>query len=309
LINPQRLKECLADPKTQGINVWDGQKLSFQPVARVGQPLSSDHEALPVSFPSESTQALPYAPDNGEWHAVGGTLSLGSSESGSALEICPVKINPYDFDFVEFDIKRRPALPEDTAQVLWSFESDPGRWHDLKAPSQRQLPNAARAEFAHCRLPLSNHWSWFTNGPIARIQVKLPAKAQIQLKDLKITSAKHLMPSIHMKNIAATNIGIYGMPEHLDLSVDGAQVANCAAVQIQLSKPNYFFDNACGQETSDAIMRRIPKPGQQADFSITQLELPIAGFYQLRAVCLDAQGKELGEPSGEITIYKAAKPS
>jgi hypothetical protein len=308
LINSQRLKECLSDPNTEGIYVWNERKLAFDLLPKRAGSTPKEVSQIDIPLPNNQIQIRPYAPDNGAWRAANDVLTVKGCDTGFAAEVSPLSLNPYDFDFVEFDLRRRVVSQQDYAQVLWAYQSAPNSWRDQRTPSQRLLPAASSADFQHCRLPLSNHWSWLAGGDILRLQIRLPAQSEMQLKDLRIISGKHLVPLIHIKSFAASNLGFYNVPERLDLSIDAGQVDGCRSVQLQISKPNFFFQDFAGSQTNEAIMRKLTKPGQAKDFSIANSDLPSVGYYQLRAVCLDSQGNEIGEPSSETTLYKSGQP-
>jgi hypothetical protein len=307
LINVQRLKESLAQPETQGIYVWNSARSAFQSTPPIAHAVESTNDPIEISFPTSSgIQALPYAPDNGEWHEVNGVLNIRGSEKGSALAIAPLKVNPYSYDFVEFDLKRQPCGRSDQAKAFWSSEADPYHWHDLEAPASRNLPCPVQKtgkgiESTHFRVPLSNHWSWFTGGLITRVQVKLPAE-DLTVANLKLVSSDHLVPKLRVDGLAASNLGVYSFPQKLSLIVDGSQIDNCAAVQLLLSKANFFFDNLPEESLDEVVKTRFKKAGKQARFEIKKVDLADRGFYQLRAICLDERGHEVGEHSSEVTI-------
>jgi hypothetical protein len=304
LINSQRLKECLSDPNTEEIYVWNEKTLTFDALPKLVASGPPEGARLEIPFPNNLIQVRPYAPDGGIWHAANDVLTIMGGDNDFAMEISPLNLVPSEFDFVEFDIRRR-VPGEESANVLWASQRAPNSWNDLDAPSERTLPSASSAEFQHCRLRLSNHWTWFARGNIMRLQIRLPVQTEMKLKDLRIISGKHLVPLIHVKSIATSNLGFYDVPAKLDLSIDANEVTGCRSVQLQLSKPNFFFQDFIGSHVNEAILRKLTKPGQQKDFSINHSDLPSTGYYQLRAVCLDAQGHEIGEPSSETTLYKS----
>jgi hypothetical protein len=307
LINSQRLEECMSDPSIEGIYVWNDKTMKFDRLSNYSKSENGTDGIIDVLLPSNLVQARPCAPDNGDWRVENNVLTIKNSQKNPALEISPLFINPYDFDFVEFDIRRRAASHEDSAIALWKSQCQP-RWRDESNPSEDLLPPSSSAEFQHCRIRLSNHWSWYTGGNILSLQIQLPDQTDMQIKNLRIISSKNVAPVIHIKSLVPSNLGFYDVPERLDLSIDAEQVTGCKSVQLQITKPNYFFQDYVGSQTKDAILRKMTKPGQQKDFSIAARDLPAVGYYQLRAVCLDAQGHEIGEPSSEATLYKSGRP-
>jgi hypothetical protein len=306
LINPQRLKQCLIDPAIDGLYVWNNDNLCFKPVPFSKSDLSQPAEALPISLPATAATVLPYTEGTGRWELKDNELSIENAEKEISLAFNTDNLNPFKYDFVEFEFKREPP-GEQHAFAYWNPAEETNKWLDIESPSESLLRTSDLETYQPARIALSNHWSWFANGAIGGVQVKLPASASsISIRKMRLISCTEIAPSIDIEGLQASNIGVYSSFGSLRVKVDTSGIRDCHGIELQITKPNYFFENFSEEEVAQALLKFIKKTSVEPVFELPESTFVSSGYYQLRAVALDENGKEMGEPSGPVTIYRSA---
>jgi hypothetical protein len=306
LINPQRLKLCLQDPALDDLFVWNEESLSFKPIPFSKSDLAQPAEALAISLPSTQATVLPFTEGTGRWEEKNNELSISNAEKEIAVAFNTDSVNPFKYDFVEFEFKREP-LGEQRAYAYWNPLAENNKWLDIASPSGALLPVGDGENFQPARIALSNRWSWFANGAIGGVAVKLPASASTYtIRNMRLISSAEVAPTLSVEGLSASNIGVYSSSGTLRLKVDTSLIHDCHGIELQITKPNYFFENFATEEVAQAILKFIKKTSVEPMFEVPESTFISSGFYQVRAVALDENGKEMGEPSGPVTIYRSA---
>jgi len=305
LINPQRLKQCLLDPTVDELYVWNNESLSFKPIPFSKSDFAQPAEALSISMPSTFATALPYAEGTGRWELKDNELSISDAAKEISLAFNTNGVNPFKYDFVEFDFKREPS-GEQRAFAFWNPEDETNTWLDKDSPSGSLLRAGDAENFQPARIALSNHWSWFANGAIGGVRVELPASySSCTIKNMRLISSAEVAPNICVEELSASNIGVYSSSGTLRLRVDTPKIRDCHGLELQITKPNYFFENFAAEEVDQAILKFIKKTSVDPVFELPESTFASSGYYQVRAIALDEKGKEVGEPSGPVTIYRS----
>jgi len=82
--------------------------------------------------------------------------------------------------------------------------------------------------------------------------------------------------------------------------------ANTTAVKRPNRNPNCFFDNFETADESNAVAKTIKFDAGNRRLTISGSEFesafPSSGFYQLRARCVDEQGRMIGACSDVVTL-------
>jgi hypothetical protein len=317
LINMQRYKEAIADPNTIGTYIWNYDKLKFDQL-KVPDPLFVSPAAAPIQIvPTSSTIGVyPYCQGQGGWRIEqDATISMTGNRNESSIALSPLEVNPLEYDFLEFDLAREPGANLDKAAVYWMGQND-SIWQDSYRPETIVLPAQAGQDFQKVRLPLSRHWRWLSSGSIVKLRLDLPASKSMKVKNLQLVSAGNLVPELTIERLKPDNTGVYCLgKEPLNLIVDGACVPDCESVRIELSKPNFFFENqpestigttASRAEASNpsAVLKSFVCQGAPGNLKMLCTEFPSPGYFQLRATCLDKDKKPIGERSDSLTLFK-----
>jgi len=297
-INAQRFKEVLGDPNVVGVFVWNEETLKFDLLTDKPQELvAKKQEGESVTFPFISTSILPFTEGRGVWSMQNNKIQVNDCPKGCGLMLSNFSLSPYQYDFVEMEVGT--SLPSVSVSVFWKGNSS-SDWYDLKFPAQKL---SALTKFGKkIRIRLSNHWRWFTQGNIDKLRLELPAAQCIELKNIRLVSGKEILPLLSVVDMPSSNTGVYAVgSKGIQLLVDASAVAGCRVVKIEISKPNYFFENL-PEESSEAVMKTIVHPSCEGKINIANDLFPMPGYYQLRALGMDEKGFPVGERSDVLTI-------
>jgi hypothetical protein len=296
-INAQRFKKVLSDPDVVGLFVWNDKTLTFDQLRRPSDDILGGAQAVaPITF--EENHGL-----IASLIASGGITDNHHHQimiNDCGLLVAPSKLDPYKYDFIEFALKA--SLPKEPISVFWKeTRSNSLDWCDSNHPVQKTCSDATSG--GHVRIRLSDHWRWFTQENITRLRLEFLPGQSIEVKDMRLLSARGLVPAIAIANAQASNIGVYSIgKDGVLLDFDANAVEGCVAVKIEVSKPNYFFEGLPEEENKEAIMTTVIQPVRRGRLNITSNVFPSPGYYELRALCLDKKGKPIGERSDAITI-------
>jgi len=297
LINSQRLKETLSDPDVISLVVWNEKTLKLDNV---------DFPSRGILVEKRSAAPIELEKSNG---LIASFISSNEMMSNSAHRLClydhgcftaSKKANPYQYDFVEVILKASSA--KEPIFVYWRGDEAQGSdWQDLKHPAQKLVFNANST--VNTRVRLSDHWHWFTQSDISRLQLKFLPGQDIQIKDMRLVSADSLVPKIAIETVQADNSGVYSIgKDGIWLDADANGIKDCTALKIEISKPNYFFDGLQQDETKDATLTSLIEPANKGRLYISDKVFPLSAYYQLRALGLDGSSNPVGERSDPITI-------
>jgi hypothetical protein len=317
LINMQRYKDCIGDPNIVGTYVWNYDALKFE---RLPLPdlvsMSPAAPALAIQPAVSSIEVYPYAAGQGDWNVEpDGTISIATSTNTSSIALAPLNVNPLEYDFLEFDLAREPGRNKTVSSVFWQGERN-SNWQDSYRPLTGLLPTQSGKDFQTIRMPLSRHWRWLNTGNIVKLRLDLPAAKSLKVKNLRIVSAGNLVPDLAIDKLQADNTGVYTTgKEPLNFLIDGASVPGCESVKIELSKPNFFFENlpepmvgvsgkSASANNNAAVLKSFVCQGALTHLSILPTTFPAAGYYQVRATCLNKDGMAIGERSDPLTLFK-----
>jgi hypothetical protein len=280
-VNAQRLKKVLLDPNVVGLYCWNLHSLRFEPLRK-----PSSEELLEVQqSPQQQLNLSPICLSNGQT-----TASLN--------------LDPYKYDFIELVLKS--GLPKSKLPVfLYWAGSDPKafKWCDSEYPVQDVATATSSDGTSNLRLRVSNHWQWFTQGNINKLRIEFFPGQTAELLNVRAVPGALVMPTLSVLGLQADDLGVYRLSSPgVDLKFNGSGLASCAAIKIEISKPYYSFEGSASTEDSAAIMNSLTLSGVQGRTRILRNTFPAAGYYQLRAVCLNADGRTIGIPSDPVTV-------
>jgi hypothetical protein len=295
LINPSRLRTVLEDPHLEGLFAWNINTLRFDSLKPPARDVLNRTRSSPAIKLQHIDKTVASVTSNlGILYHVIHHICL----EDQGLFMAKSNFDPYQYDFLDLTLKT--TFPKEMMYVFW--RGDAGLpYCEPQHPMQRFISQAMTP--TKMRVRLSNHWHWYTQGNIDRLQLEFMPGQSVQVTDMKLVCDKDLMPVISVTDAKSNNIGVYLVnKEGISLQYDGSAVENCTAVKIEISKPNYFFEESDAAENKDSIMNAIIEPTNKGKMRVTNSLFLTPAHYQLRAVCLDKAGKFIGEKSDPITI-------
>jgi hypothetical protein len=296
-INMQQLKRALCDSAVIGTYAWNENNLKFEPVSTPSREILIGSESVaPFEFKEESGLPLTLPSTLGAFDNHGRVISPG--DYGHL--VAPSKaVNPFRYDFLEFTMTAAQAV--EPLSVFWKGSKD-SNWHDLSYPKYALACTSPTNKQA--RIRLSDCWRWFAQGDVTGLKVSFAPDEHVALRNVRLVSAKTVMPSVSITNVQPDNNGVYLIGgSGLKFSCDASSVHNCASIQIEVSKPNYFYEGPEGA-LPEATMKIFPKLSPGSELTIACSEFPEEGYYQLCARCLDYKDVPIGERSDPVTIQR-----
>jgi hypothetical protein len=178
--------------------------------------------------------------------------------------------NPLNYDFLEFQIKYTDAPIPPVLKVRWNIDKSSGS--DTNTAAIGELPELSEHQFKTIRIRLSHSLHWYTTGAIKNVALELfPAKS-IDIINIALVPTSQVAPSISVSStpsqfgiVPITTTSVFTAPD---------------ATQVQISKPDYFFENTL---TDNAVAATIPLPAAKTNFTAADLNLSRAAMYQIRA--------------------------
>jgi hypothetical protein len=294
-----------------GAYVWKSDKMHFQQLNLEGRGQIADQSpTIDLTPPARQTGLLPFTEERGAWKVEEGVISVDGAKKGSGVIASTGNLDPFKYDFIQFDLSMSSGAARRNATVYWKGENDGEEgWADANSPIPKLLPRTREDTYQTVRLPLSNRWRWFSGGGITGVRVEMSPCQNFKMRNFKIVASGLVAPSIALLDVACNNMGVYAISgQDAQLSVEGSKVQGCSQLQLEISKPNYFFENMPDDASGEAVLNRVTQPTSGGKVTLPARLFPEIAYYQIRAVCLDAQGEAVGEKSDPVTIYMASKP-
>ena len=297
LINAQRLRSVLSNSDVMGLFVWNEKTLTFDQLQRPSSlVLSQSRVIAPIKLQETEALAASITSNQGVVDHVVHQICINDQ----GLLMAPSNFDPYEYDFLEFKIKT--AFPRELMFVFWKgLKTKRWEYCDSHRPLQKFISNATSP--ISIRIRLSDRWQWFTQGNINRLQLEFVPGQSVQVTDMQLVSARDLIPVLSIPNYQPNNIGVYSIKKGGDwLNFDAVGVKNRTAIRIEISKPNYFFEDLPEEQSRAAVMTVINEHRNKGSIHIPDEVFAAPGSYQLRALCLDSTGQPVGERSDPVTI-------
>lgn len=308
VINTDRFKSLLQSPKVKGPYVWDRNAGTFNPIKFGGQRGLPEALTLPFRTSEETpVKSIWKYHGKGTSEVRGNGLVMHDTDDGAALQIEKLDISPLEYDFIEFKI--RGALKETDPRVLVPMAVG---WNSMSVKKDRYENWSVMAlnvpkmkENNEFRLHLSHFWQWFSAGTIKSFVIRLFEADTIEVSDVKLLKADKLVPFAGLKDLEPLNTGEYVIgKDPLVLLFDGQNVPNASSVEIEITKPNYFFDNYLMGTRESAVNHVLQVDLNRGATVLKPSFFDEVAYYEIRVRCLDAQKKPVGEWSDSVTVMR-----
>ncbi|MBX9722242.1 MAG: hypothetical protein K2X81_12655, partial [Candidatus Obscuribacterales bacterium] len=166
------------------------------------------------------------------------------------------------------------------------------------------------------RIPLSNYWQWQACGNIEQIFVDLPLH-HVDATKVDLLSYGQAAPLIELrelqtdKPLAWSDYGSHFVNKNtkyqvlVDVQTMSIEKAQPLTVEVQITKPNYFFENSSGAQSAESMVdTRIKasiKDGK-ASVELPQSLFDMGGYRQVRARILGSNGEPKEAYSFPLTL-------
>ncbi|MDX2107797.1 MAG: hypothetical protein SFY67_15450 [Candidatus Melainabacteria bacterium] len=252
------------------------------------------------------------------------TASLALSvDNDVELSLSSLNIVPSNYDFLDI------ALSPTQLSEIYAPGKPPVELA-FKGKEVKDLVKLKISDFVclkeKLRIPLSGYWQWQACGNIEQIFIDLPLH-HVDAAKVDLLSYKQGAPLVEMKesqtgkNLSWTDYGSHfvhkGTKYQVLVDVSGIdsgakEKAQPLSVEVQVTKPNYFFENSTGVQSAESMVESRLKGVVRDDKCVVELPdslLEASGYRQLRVRALDAQGQAIEAYSYPLTLEIIASES
>jgi hypothetical protein len=261
---------------------------------------------------------------------------INLSGSGPVFDLG--KIDPLDYQFLQFDLKvdsegpvsglvswtgaNKASSPQSSRSAAeesrFATEDSKSAAGDSKfvaegsrsASAPFGLAGGTRAgEFQIVTINLGHYWRWYTQGGIRRIHITLPPGMACDVRNVRLLPPALCAPALstEMTNSAQENpyaASVSTSPVRLLLAP--AAVPGAKSVALEIGRQDYFFDNFQDDGKVSAVAKTNVYPADTTsiplDTNVGSAIFPGPGFYQIRAQYLNAKGQKIGASSDPVTL-------
>jgi len=320
LINAERLKRVEAGRDFAGSFIWSSKELKFapltpgaqasrlQPSRRPHSPtlepgFSADTGALDLTVNPVSQSWLPHTSGHAQYNIQGNEIELIRPASGDGVQIQSLSINPNQFDFLTFQYKADGVPPN----AMWRVTAEGETSSETGGPCLATGAIKPSAVYRNASIRLSRYWRWFTNGAITSLTIEPGPCAKVTLRNLQVIPAQMCAPKLSPKSVTENGAGFIELrgADNLALLLDRGKIPGATGFQVEVGKPNFFFENFDENSNVDVVKERIlvaSTGGATASLTIPPETFPTAGFCQIRARCVTRSGEPIGEFSDTLTV-------
>ncbi len=169
------------------------------------------------------------------------------------------------------------------------------------------------------RIPLSGYWQWQACGNIEQIFIDLPLH-HVDAAKVDLLSYRHAAPFIQLqesqtgKPVLWTDYGSHFVSKGTKyqvlvdasgLSLESNEKVQSLSVEVQITKPNYFFENSTGVQSAESMVESRIKSVTKDKKCVVELPQSVfeaSGYRQLRVRALDSQDKPIEAYSFPLTL-------
>ncbi|MBP7861221.1 hypothetical protein KA183_06030 [bacterium] len=240
------------------------------------------------------------------------TLSL-SAEQDVELTLSALNIVPSNYDFLDI------YLSETQIQEISAPGKQPLKL-SFKGKNEKERVKVKVSDFVcldgKIRIPLSAYWQWQACGNIEQIFIDLPLH-HVDAAKVDLLSYRQAAPLIELrelqtgKPLAWSDYGSHFVNKEtkyqvlVEVPTATNEKLKPISVEVQITKPNYFFENSSGAQNSESMVDARIKASikdQKASVTLPESLFDTAGYRQARARILDGNGQPIEAYSFPLTL-------
>jgi len=247
-------------------------------------------------------------------HNLIASLAL-SADKDVELSLSALNIVPSNYDFLDIALSNT-QLEEIAAPGKPPVELS------FKGKNEKERIKVKVSDFVclkdRLRIPLSAYWQWQACGNIEQIFIDLPLH-HVDAAKVDLYSYRQAAPYIEIveeatdKPLVWTDYGSHTVNKKTKYQVvvdvskfsDTDKKVQPISVELQITKPNYFFENSSGAQSSESMVEtRLSSPIKdgKASYSLPQDLFEGSGYRQIRARALDQKKQAIEAYSFPLTL-------
>lgn len=309
VFNASRFKAMLVTPGIKGPFLWSREKGRLEKFAIEGRtdlPWLLDLPFTTRKKDSPAGCAWKYQ-GKGQASITSESITISNTSHDDTLVVEGLDLSPLRYDFLMLDLKVKPRQG-DLRSLLPAAIS----WND--APRDRLVSDwivlAVRrdmlSDYRTLKVRTSHYWRWFTEGPVRSLVIQLPDAAEVSLKNVRLVSGDMMIPYIDLDGYRQLNNGEYEVgSEPLTFLFDASIVPGATQVELEITRPNYFFDNYLMATDESEVARRLVVRLPRGATRLGPEYFPVPAYYEVRIRALNEKNMPLGDFSDPVTILRS----
>lgn len=254
---------------------------------------------------SDETHYNPLAYTGAELTSKKQFLPEELQRQGQEITINQQAVNPLLADYLTLELAVEEPAEGAHVGVSWGGKNFPlkkdGARHAEEPMLKTKLKSTQSTQTVN--VPLSKDWRWFRDNQVSDLRITLPAARSVKLISVELTGQQKISPAVELVNISASENGVYPLTQsEATLAADASSIPGASGLLIEITKPNFFFDNFRESNGEDAVGSRFPLKSSKANFALKQILFRGKGYYQVRVRAVDNKGETVGEPSSRLSL-------
>lgn len=223
---------------------------------------------------------------------------------GSEITINNQSINPITTDFLTINLEAQEPADGAYVGVSWGSPNFPLKKDMTAEPMLKvKLKSDKTNSQKLIHIPLSRDWRWFRDGEVNNFNIILPAAQKLKLNSIEISDQAKISPTIDLTQLTCSENGVYPLKAtETNLAADAGQIPGATGLLIEITKPNFFFENFRESNGEDAVGSRFPVKNTKTNFALKRILFRGKGYYQVRVRAVNDQGETVGEPSCRLSL-------
>jgi len=153
---------------------------------------------------------------------------------------------------------------------------------------------------------LHGNFEWAFGENLKELALVIPTGVDATLKSVQIIAPERIMPMLSASNrdlLLHDGLAYVSKGDPVELKIDASGIKDASQLKLQVTKENYMFNRFNYPITNPVAMLDVFElPSLKSGYSIRRELFPAPGFYELRCVALDKNGKLVGVPGDHMLL-------
>lgn len=288
-----------------GISPIYGASLTRGPASPAGFSSPAGTHPMPLPFTNNKLSWQVQTLGHASLDVNSDTAELTGIQSDDGITCDGLSVNPLQYQYIQFEYRGDSSvMPE--IKVYWQGAEAPIEKDEPdKCVASVSLDGKSTSEFSKQCIDLGHYWRWYALGKIKRLSIVPPPGKMCKIRNIVLLSYDMVAPTLRFAgNNGDDPYTLTACGPIVDLIANNPRSNTSDKLQIEISKPGFFFDNCDANTDAQYVGHLFTVQAGKITLPVINnaAAFPQSGFYQLRARCLDANGKPTGEYSDPVTI-------
>jgi hypothetical protein len=153
---------------------------------------------------------------------------------------------------------------------------------------------------------LHGNFEWAFGETLKELALVIPPGIDATLSAVQVIAPERIMPTLVASNrnlLLHDGLAYVSNGNPVEIKIDASGIKEASELKLQITKENYMFNRFNYPITNPVAMLGVFKlPSLKSGYSIRRELFPGPGFYELRAVAFDKNGKLAGVPGDHMLL-------